>query len=146
MYRHVGWIPLFALVVLPSLGLTHGTNLDWNQRNGVELRARFDDGLPLQSAEVTIFSPADPSSPWAEALTDSQGRCFFAPDTAGTWDVRVRKGGHGAMAHIPVDTTLSTAARGGGSTGYSTIQIVTMAACIVWGFVGTALHFRRRRG
>lgn len=146
MHFHIARVLPAALLMLPSVGLAHGTNLEWAERNGVEVKACFDNGQPLQAAEVTVFSPADPSAPWAEAITDSTGRYFFVPDTAGTWDVRVRKGGHGGMVHIRVDSTLSAPIPEGGSTRYSTIQTVIMAACVIWGFVGTAFFFRRRAG
>jgi len=46
------------------------------------------------------------------------------------------------MIHIPIgEDTAST----GGIGGYTNLQIGLMAACVVWGSVGTALYFSRRR-
>lgn len=47
------------------------------------------------------------------------------------------------------DATLPTGAKAVHSApvgvGYSTAQIVVMAACVIWGFIGTALFFASRR-
>jgi len=52
----------------------------------------------------------------------------------------VRLAGHGGVIHVPVGGS-EAAAQG----GFSRLQIGLMAACVVWGAVGTALYFSRRR-
>jgi len=55
---------------------------------------------------------------------------------------RVRHAGHGGIIHVPVGEALAAA----GGTPYSPLQLVLMAACVIWGLVGTALFFARRKG
>jgi nickel transport protein len=75
--------------------------------------------------------------------TDEEGRFRFTPDssTPGTWDVQVRQSGHGDMVHIPIGGDMAVS----GGTGYSTPQILLMAACVVWGLFGTGLYFSKKR-
>jgi nickel transport protein len=97
----------------------------------------------MAGGQVTVYAPDDPSQPWLTGVCDDEGRFTFTPDPEipGTWDVQVRQAGHGDMVHIPIGAEGATAA----STSVSTLQIVLMAAATVWGFVGTALFFSRRR-
>ena len=98
----------------------------------------------MDGAQVVVFAPDAPSTPWLTGVCDDEGRFTFTPDSEkpGTWDVQVRQAGHGDIVHIPVggDTVVS-----GGTDDYSVLQIVLMAGCVIWGGVGTALYFSRRR-
>jgi nickel transport protein len=91
-----------------------------------------------------VYAPDDPSTPWLTGVCDDEGRFSFVPDTSkpGMWDVQVRQAGHGDIVHIPVG---EDAAVSGSTGGYTTLQIVLMALCVVWGSVGTALYFSRRK-
>ncbi|MEJ2734862.1 MAG: hypothetical protein P8189_15060 [Anaerolineae bacterium] len=81
--------------------------------------------------------------PWLTGACDQEGRFVFTPDPdkPGTWDVQVRQAGHGDIVHIEIGAGASTS--GGG--GFTTAQILLMAACVVWGCIGTALFFSRKR-
>jgi len=105
--------------------------------------AAYDSGEPMAGAQVTIYAPDDPSTPWLTGVCDDEGRFSFTPDTAktGTWDVQVRQAGHGDIVHIPI----GVASTGNGGGGNTPLQIVLMAVCVVWGSIGTALYFARRR-
>jgi nickel transport protein len=104
--------------------------------------ATYDTGEPLAGGQVTVYAPDDPTAPWLTGACDDEGRFVFTPDPdkPGTWDVQVRQAGHGDIVHIPIGAGVTSS--GGG--GFSPAQIVLMAACVVWGFVGTALFFSRR--
>jgi len=138
----------------------------------IEIRATYDTGDPMSEAQVVIFAPNDLANPWKTGKTDNTGSFTFTPDLSipGTWDVQVRLAGHGKMIHIEITgdeastlesdaeemqarektAELSAANAGVGSstsvgTGFTTIQIVIMAASVIWGCIGTALFFARRR-
>ena len=143
------WKLLVALsTFLLALGLAatasaHGVKIEYQINVAVEVLAAYDTGEPMSGAQVAVYAPDDPSTPWLTGVCDEEGRFTFTPDPAkpGTWDVQVRQAGHGDMVHIPIGEDVAMS----GSTGYTPLQIVLMGACVVWGFVGTALFFSRGR-
>ena len=48
---------------------------------------------------------------------------------------------HGDIVHIPIGT--AAASNSGGT--FTSLQIVLMAVCVVWGSIGTTLYFLRRK-
>ena len=143
-----GRVLAVLLVLLLVLGLSatayaHGVILEYEVNVAVDILAAFDSGEPMAEAQVTVYAPDDPSTPWLTGVCDEQGRFNFTPDpsTPGIWDVQVRHMGHGGMIHIPVGETMTLS----GDTGYSVPQIALMAGCVIWGFIGTALFFAKKR-
>jgi len=139
-------IGVLALSLLPpAQALAHGVNIQYNSDIEITIVAKYDSGEPMAGAQVVVYAPDDPSTPWLTGVCDDEGRFSFTPDASkpGTWDVQVRLAGHGGMIHIPVggDSTATS----GGVGGYSYLQIGLMAACVIWASIGTALYFRRRR-
>ncbi|TET42260.1 MAG: carboxypeptidase regulatory-like domain-containing protein [Dehalococcoidia bacterium] len=134
---------------LPVKALAHGAKIEYTVNVAIELVATYDNGEPMAGAQFVVYAPDDPSTPWLTGVCDDEGRFSFVPDTSKpcaskpcTWDVQVRQAGHGDFVHIPIgEDTLVTGSAG----GYTTLQIVLMALCVVWGTVGTALYFSRRR-
>jgi nickel transport protein len=122
----------------------HGARIEYTSSTEIEIVAKYDTGEPMGGAQVVVYAPDDPSTPWLTGVCDDEGRFTFVPDSTkpGTWDVQVRQAGHGDMVHIPVGEGAVVAASSG---GYSVLQIVLMAVCVVWGIAGTALYFSRRR-
>jgi len=138
---------IFVLIlglVLPIKAYAHGAKVEYTVDIAIELVATYDDDQPMAGAQVTVYAPDDPSTPWLTGVCDDEGRFSFIPDTSkpGTWDVQVRKAGHGDIVHIPIGEDMVVT---GGAGGYTPLQIVLMAACVIWGGVGTALYFSRRR-
>jgi len=138
---------LFLLILglcLPIKALAHGAKIEYTVNVAIELVAAYDNGEPMAGAQFVVYAPDDPSTPWLTGFCDDEGRFSFVPDTSkpGTWDVQVRQAGHGDIVHIPIS---EDAAVTGSSGGYTTLQIVLMALCVVWGTVGTALYFSRRK-
>ena len=138
---------LFLLVIalcLPGIALAHGAKIEYTVDVTIELLAAYDNGEPMAGAQFVVYAPDDPSTPWLTGVCDDEGRFSFIPDTTkpGIWDVQVRQAGHGDIVHIPVG---EDAAVSGSTGGYTTLQIVLMALCVVWGSVGTALYFSRRK-
>jgi len=142
------WRLILPIVLLLTFGLTvtafaHGAKIEYTINVAVEIRAAYDTGEPMDGGQVTVYAPGDPSTPWLTGVCDEGGRFTFTPDPSipGIWDVQVRQSGHGDMVHIPIGEDMAMS----GTTGYTPLQVVLMGACVVWGFVGTALFFSRRR-
>jgi nickel transport protein len=135
---------LVLSLVLPAQALAHGVNIEYSSDVEIVIVAKYDTGTPMAGAQVTVYAPDDPTTPWLTGVCDDEGRFSFTPDTSkpGIWDVQVRLAGHGGIVHIPVG---EGAASSGGVGGYSWLQIAIMAVCVFWGSIGTALYFRRRR-
>ena len=146
------WVAIAAVIgvlvlglLLPAPALAHGVNIQYSSDIEITVVAKYDSGEPMAGAQVAVYAPDDLTTPWLTGVCDNEGRFSFTPDSSipGTWDVQVRLAGHGGMIHIPVggDSAVSS----GGVGGYSYLQIGLMAACVIWGSIGTALYFRRRR-
>jgi nickel transport protein len=139
-------IPLALLLILgtSTTAYAHGAKIDYTVNMTIDIVAKYDTGEPMGGAQVVVYAPDDPSNPWLTGVCDDEGRYSFTPDTSmpGTWSIQVRQSGHGDIVHIPIgeDTAVT-----GSAGGYTVLQIVLMAVCGIWGFVGTALYFSRRR-
>ncbi len=103
-------LTFIALLVTFSFAATayaHGVVITYNLKaNGeVELYAEFDTGEPMAEAQVTIYSPEDPMTPWLTGTADAEGRYLFVidPEMPGIWDIQYRKAGHGDMVHIQLE-------------------------------------------
>ena len=148
---HMKWRIITCLIfvfilglVLPIKAYAHGAKIEYTVDIAIEIVATYDDGQPMANAQVTVYAPDDPSTPWLTGVCDDEGHFSFIPDTSkpGTWDVQVRQAGHGDIVHITIGEDMV----GTGSVGgYTLLQIILMAACFVWGSVGTALYFSQRR-
>lgn len=153
--------------------LAHGSTIQFRKTEAIEIQARYDSGAPMREAQVTVYAPGDPSTPWLQGVTDQEGRFTFTPDfeQPGHWDVKVRQAGHGDIVSIPVgEVAAATVAAEDAVAGpadaaaapeaaaekvaraqwagraYTPLQKWTMGAVGIWGFVGTALFFTRRKG
>lgn len=139
------WAVVVSLAALPASALAHGVDLGFEKREGVEVVATFDAGTPMAGAQVAVFAPGEPAEPVMTGVCDENGRFFFVPDAGkpGIWEVRVRDAGHGGLLRVEVaEDGLATASAG---AGFSVAQKAAMAAAVSWGFLGTALFFRRKR-
>jgi nickel transport protein len=136
-------ITLALLLVLTVPAYAHGAKIEYTIGITVEIIAAYDTGEPMAGAQVTIYAPDNPSKSWLTGVCDDEGHFSFTPDTTktGIWDIQVRQAGHGDIVHIPIGTE-STGNSGSGTTS---LQIALMAVCVVWGCIGTALYFSRRR-
>lgn len=142
----------------------HGTEIQYQKVQAIQIDAVYAGGQPMGNAQVTVYAPNDPSTPWKTGTTDKQGQFSFVPDASqpGNWEVKVRQAGHGNIITVPVGnkTTALTAATQEateGSDGLSwfddrkdsvedtLLEKALLAAAGAWGFFGTALFFARRR-
>ncbi len=142
---HPSWrLSLTALgLLLAAPAWAHGVEASWRAVPTFEIQARYDSGEPLRSARVTVFAPTDPTTPWQEGQTDEQGRFLLQPDPElkGLWQVRIRQAGHGVVVNVPVDEAEGIP----DGSSFGPLQRGVMAACVLWGCLGTALFFSRPR-
>lgn len=164
-------IPLVLISVVgwQLKAIAHGVGITYEATEAIELQANYDSGEPMAEAQVTVYSPEDPSTPWLTGTADESGRFVFAPDSSipGTWEVQVRQAGHGQILNIPIGgeqgvlgASADTPGESGASaaSGNSNSQITSgigdnlslsqkglMAVSVIWGFVGTALFFLARK-
>jgi nickel transport protein len=143
----VGLVGLGWALLLPAAAAAHGALVEYRPAPGVVVQALYDTGQPMAGAQITVFAPDNPARPWLAGTADDQGRFAFVPDPElpGAWAVQARLAGHGAMAHIDLAPTEPGAevavAPGAPGTGQRWI----MALAVIWGFIGTALFFARRK-
>ncbi|MEM7796255.1 MAG: carboxypeptidase-like regulatory domain-containing protein, partial [Cyanobacteria bacterium P01_C01_bin.118] len=73
----------------------------------LNMRSTFSNGAPLKGAKVNVYSPNNPVTPWAQGVTDSEGRFSFSPNQAmtGDWEVTIDQQGHGDILTVPVNET-----------------------------------------
>ncbi|MGB7443325.1 MAG: carboxypeptidase-like regulatory domain-containing protein [Coleofasciculaceae cyanobacterium] len=157
-------LPLILVPVLSwsAKAIAHGVKIEANPTQAIEIDAKFDNGEPMSNAQVTVYHPNNPSTPWLQATTNDKGNFLFAPDYSqpGNWTVQVRKAGHGDLINIAVGEegrggeNISAAVEQDSSSQVlsiskqatvSPLQTFLMGAAGVWGFVGTALFFSRRK-
>jgi nickel transport protein len=147
------WLTWLIVAGLPGEAvLAHGAKIEYLQNSAITIQAAYDDGTPMKEAQVVIYAPNDLANPWLKGITDERGYFSFVPDAeiSGDWDVKVRQSGHGDIVSIPVSNGNLTAENPqqmsvSNSDNYSPVQKVVMAAVGVWGFIGTALFFTRKK-
>jgi nickel transport protein len=139
-----------TLAAAPGAALAHGAQVEARAVEAIAVSAVYDTGEPMAGAQVSVFAPDDPMTPWLQGVADESGRFVFVPDAqAGRWTVQARHAGHGTVAHVVRGADRSAASgealpvSAQGRLG-TPLQRSVMAACVIWGFVGTALYFRRR--
>ncbi|NJM87901.1 MAG: carboxypeptidase regulatory-like domain-containing protein [Hydrococcus sp. RU_2_2] len=142
--------------------LAHGVSINYAITQAIAIQAAYDTGEPMAKAQVIVYAPDNPSTPWQKGMTDEKGKFIFIPDRAkaGNWEVTVRQAGHGDVIVIPVESqtasnaspTLPTSkppetkqATSSSPGTLTPLQKGLMSGSVIWGFVGTALFFARRK-
>ena len=104
------WKLLIPVILLSIMGLTtrvsaHGVAVEHRivMTPAIEINATYDSGEPMANAQIAVYAPNDPATPWLQGMADQRGRFIFVPDRSqvGSWDVKVRKAGHGDLISIP---------------------------------------------
>ncbi|MEO0827686.1 MAG: carboxypeptidase regulatory-like domain-containing protein [Cyanobacteria bacterium J06639_14] len=137
-----------AVGYAPSV-IAHGVSIQHQMTREVKIQAVYDSGEPMAEAQVSVYAPDAPQTPWTTGKTNEQGEFEFAPDITleGDWEVQVRQAGHGDIVTIPITSTAETTMQASvvqASGGHTPAQLILMGAAGIWGFVGTALFFSRR--
>lgn len=161
-----GFVMIFSMTT--SKALAHGSIINYQATEAMKINATFDDGKPMANAQVVIYSPTNPSQSWLTGMTDDKGNFIFTPDFSqeGDWTVKVRLAGHGNVINIPIKSVSTPKTNELNSSSSSPsqessqilnsssqkiissptiMQKLMMAATGVWGFVGTALFFSRKK-
>ncbi len=146
MMKRLTFILILALLllnILPLTALAHGVDFKYESNSSYLITGSYDDGSPLSAAQVSIYAPDDPQNPWGTGTSDEQGQYLFTPDLTkpGIWTVQFRQAGHGGNIKLDIGGQKNSSS----STSYSTTQIVLMIIAVLWGFIGTALYFKRER-
>jgi len=105
---------LLLILLLAVNLLAHGVQQQVLQ-GGYGVQISYDDGDPMDFADVQLFRPNNAKIAYQLGSTDEQGVFMFKPDTIGTWTVRVSDGlGHGAVIPVTItDQQTVPTARGG---------------------------------
>lgn len=145
LLKMLGLTAGLLLFLVPIKGAAHGVQISSAMVNGIEITALYDSGQPMVGGQVNVYTPDDPLVPWLTGICDEQGKFFFIPDYSrpGLWEVQVRLAGHGDLIRIEITGSEEVIATG--ATGLSSLQKAVMALTVIWGAVGTALFFSRRR-
>lgn len=155
----LGALVVVAAAFVPTLVVAHGADVVATVSRQVEVtlavavEATFHSGRPMVGAQVTVFAPGTSETPWLVGECDEAGHFEFAPpaDRTGIWDIRVVQRGHGGRVAVEVagegeQAGPSTVRAQASSTAHLTsLQKSVMAASVIWGLIGTALFFSRRR-
>ena len=155
---------IFATLSLPTKILAHGTKISYEKTEAIVIKAAYNTGEPMGKAQISVYTPDNPSQPWLTGTTNSKGRFLFQPDStkSGNWEVKVRHLGHGGVVKVPVTTaqvkeTQQTASPNSStpeqvvrvpeseSLEYTPVQRGLMIASVIWGCVGTTLFFLNRK-
>ncbi len=92
---------LAVAALLASPASAHETLYEVVRGEAVALRVYQSDGDPVALARFEVYSPSDPSKPWATGLTDRAGWLAFVPRGPGRWRVRViEASGHGLDVQV----------------------------------------------
>lgn len=99
----------------------------------------------MANCDVLIFYPLSTKVDM-KTRTNNDGLFSFIPDKAGIWTIQVRdKSGHGMRINLEIDKQLKLKKDNTVKQGISYIQKIIMATCVIWGFIGTALFFKRKQ-
>ena len=110
----------------------------------VIVHALYAGSEPVTDADVSIFSPANPDSPFQTGLTDIRGAFAFVPAETGYWRVILDDGyGHRAERTIAVDWQAAPSQAASGER--STFDKAILGVSIIFGWTGVLLWMQTRR-
>lgn len=137
-------------LMAPTVLHAHGALLTWTETTGISIQASYHNGHSMAGAQIAVFAPDNPMTPWLTGTADDQGHFSFVPppEQTGTVTVQAQLAGHGTKIHIPLTPAADVANSDQPApepTDYSTTQRLLMAASVVWGCIGTAFYFKRRK-
>ncbi len=121
----------------------HGVEYDIIESKAISIRAGYDDGEPMNYAEVKIFSPFDATIEYQNGRTDKNGCFSFLPDKSGVWKIVIDDGmGHGVVTEIPVKDGIKIDSVHHGYPRW--LKLVT-GISIIFGLNGIYFYIRSRK-
>lgn len=143
------WLSVLSIVMFGTArhAYAHGASMSYQTTEVIEIQGKYDSGEPMADAQVAVYAPDDPSTPWLTGTADDQGVFMFKPDLSqpGNWEVQFRLAGHGDIMTIPVDAESNPVGTRGSTGGLNSVQKLIVFGAMTWGFVGTALYFSGRK-
>jgi nickel transport protein len=135
------WLIPFLLISWQGRSSAHGIQVNYQTTQAIRIQAAYDTGEPMIDAQVSVYAPNNLQTPWRQGQTDGLGHFSFSPDPTltGNWEVKVGQAGHGDILVIPIGTEVAT------QPTKSLLQKLLITGSVIWGCVGTALFFSRRR-
>ncbi len=135
------------LTSITPVSYAHGNRYEVLPKGVVGVKASFDTGEPMTDARVIIFAP-NTSQVYFQTKSDKNGVVTFCPDKSGLWSLMIRdNSGHGMRVNLEIDDAMTVSMGQKESLlGTATLlQKIIMAGCVIWGFIGTALFFKRKQ-
>ncbi len=115
MKHRITILLLFLAVFMTGAGVAagHAVRGDVRPADGLQVKARYDDGEAMSYAAVEIFFE-DEDLAFQKGRTDRNGRFLFLPDKVGTWRITVNDGmGHQLSLQTTVDDAANLSAGNG---------------------------------
>ena len=121
MIQHRGAIPMVRMMgaiavmgagtmLMASPAFAHGAHVTYQVVQTaagptVRVSAAYDTDEAMAAAQVSVYHPETPQTPWMTGITDPEGQFEFSPDASskgvGEWAIKVRQAGHGALVTLP---------------------------------------------
>jgi nickel transport protein len=149
-----GGIMMWIITYSPQT-FAHGSKITYQSTQGIEITAKYENDTPMRDAQVVIYAPDDPATPWLKGLTNEEGKFMFIPNSkiTGNWSIKVRFAGHGTMINIPIESSeiensneikKLNISNQNNNPNLTTLQKLMMSLTGIWGLIGTALFFSRK--
>lgn len=136
---------------LPLGVLAHTVDMSYKKTAAIQIRA-LHSGKPMVDAKVTVAPLASPEQIIETGTTDRDGHFVFVPDRLGTWQVKVWQSGHGGVITIGSQQQPQTSSKPTPPPAPEIVQAelnpaqkAVMTGSVIWGLLGTALFFSRRK-
>lgn len=124
--------------------LAHGVVYEISKEEAFIIKIAYDDGIPMNYAEVKVFSPGDQKIEYQNGRTDKNGRFVFFPDKAGKWKIEVNDGmGHGVITDVSIEEGLKLKEK---TRGHLTRwQKILFGLSLIIGITGILFYFSARQ-
>jgi nickel transport protein len=135
-----------ALAAIAAAPLTaHDMTLRFEPREpAVLLYVSYDGVEPAVGADVEIFSPESPKSPFQLGSTDRRGVFSFVPDVKGAWRA-VADDGFGHRAEVVIGVDWNAAPQDAAARGGQDWRNIAAGLGLIAGLTGFSLWFQARK-
>lgn len=135
---------IITLFFIPYNLWAHGVVYEVKEDKTIIIKVAYDDGEPMNYAEIKIFSPDNKNIEHQNGRTDKNGCFAFLPDEIGEWKVVVNDGmGHGVVTEVKVEEAMKIE-----KTSYKAWprwQGVITGISIICGLTGLIFYFKARK-